>query len=91
MFAPALTIAIEIRVQQVVTLLSRQLVMRDNRCKVEEWIVVASVFPVQESNLGSVDDIRDDEVVVTTAEVVWHGPRLYLAQTITDQFRIRIF
>ena len=49
--------------------------MRDDCRQIEERIVVAGVLPVEEARPGRVDDVLDDEVVVTEAQV---GPMFLL-------------
>ena len=54
--------------------------MRDDRSEIEERIVVASILPVQKSNFRRIDDVRDNKIIVTAAQIVRPRTCLDLAQ-----------
>ena len=71
--SPAFAIALEIGIEKASGEFCGQVVMCDDGRKIEEWIVVASIFPVEESQIGQVgycncNNVLSDEIIVTTAK-----------------------
>ncbi len=62
-----------------------------HRRKVEQRIVIARILPIEESCLGRIDNICDDEVIVTAAELSGRRPGIDPAQARFDRLSIAMF
>ena len=88
--APAFPISVKVGIEKSKSETLAKLMVLNNGCKIEKRIVVAGVFPIEESYFGCRDDIGGDQVVVAAAKVMRLTKRLDDVGAMCNKIRVGV-